>query len=108
MNASSLVSKTLDALMKVIFACEPGQPIPPQDQLSRQFGVSRTVLREALSKLEYLNVISVRPKIGTRVNPPAEWRVINSDVLQWRIQAGETPRAVAHEVQAAVTDAMGA
>jgi DNA-binding FadR family transcriptional regulator len=90
MNTNSLVNKTLDSLMEVIFATDPGCTIPPQEELSVQFGVSRTVLREALSKLEYLNVISVRPKTGSKVNPPAEWRVINDDVLRWREQATRT------------------
>jgi DNA-binding FadR family transcriptional regulator len=89
MNINSLVNKTLDRLMEVIFSTEPGCTIPAQEELSIRFGVSRTVLREALSKLEYLNVITARPKTGSKVNPPAEWRVINSDVLQWRVQAGE-------------------
>lgn len=87
MNTNSLVSKTLDRLLEIVFATEPGHMIPPQDQLSVKFGVSRAVIREAISKLEYLNVIVVRPKLGSMVNPPAEWRVINSDVLQWRERA---------------------
>lgn len=95
MNTNSLVSKTLDRLMEIVFATKPGLLIPPQDQLSKQLSVSRTVIREAISKLEYLNVISVRPKLGSKVNPPAEWRVINGDVLQWRKRAAmatPTPR----------------
>lgn len=88
MNPRSLVAKTLDALMEGILATEPGASIAPQETLARQLGVSRTVLREALSKLEYLNVISVRPKTGSRVNPASEWRVINDDVLRWRLAAG--------------------
>lgn len=108
MNANSLVSKTLDHLMEVVLATESGHTIPPQDVLSTRFGVSRTVLREALSKLEYLNVISVRPKTGSKVNPPSEWRVINVDVLQWRVRAGEVAGVLADQAMAAITEATGA
>ncbi len=58
--------------------------LPPQEELSKALGVSRTVLREALSRLEYLKVISVRPKIGTKINHSNDWLVVNVDVLKWR------------------------
>jgi DNA-binding FadR family transcriptional regulator len=94
MNVNSLVSKTLDALMEVVLTAQAGQILPPQDELSRQLGVSRTVLREALCKLEYLNVISVRPKTGTAVIASTEWRMFNAEVVRWRLRAGETEDAV--------------
>lgn len=107
MNTNSLVGKTLDRLMEMIFAIGSGLFIPPQEQLAIQFDVSRTVLREALSKLEYLNMITVQPKVGSRINPSTEWRVINSDVLQWRMRAGEKSRVLADEAIAAITEATG-
>lgn len=85
----SLVNRTFDRLMEIVLATTVGQAIPSQDQLALQFNVSRTVLREALSKLEYLDVITVRPKTGSKVNPPLQWKVINDDVLRWRTRAGD-------------------
>jgi DNA-binding FadR family transcriptional regulator len=89
MNATSLVRKTLDALMEVVLDSTPGSFFPPQDELSRQLEVSRTVLREALSRLEHMNVITIRPKIGTKINAASEWRVVNTEVLIWRKKLAE-------------------
>ncbi|SAK88713.1 GntR family transcriptional regulator [Caballeronia fortuita] len=85
----SLVAKTLDGLIEIVIATGAGGRIPTQDEISKRFRVSRTVLREALSKLELLNVITVRPKTGTTVNASAEWHTVNADVVSWRVRAGE-------------------
>lgn len=89
MNATSLVRKTLDALMEVVLTSPAGSIIESQEDLSRRLGVSRTVLREALSRLEHMNVITVRPKIGTKINPSDDWRVVNTEVLVWRRKLAE-------------------
>src|SRR3954447_11512944 len=46
---------------------EPGQRLPPQRALSETFGVSRASLREALSVLETLGLIDIRPGLGVFV-----------------------------------------
>lgn len=84
----SLVDRTLAQLVEIIIASGANALIAPQDELAKQFSVSRTVVREALSTLEFLNVIAVRPKTGTRINPPDQWKVFNHEVLQWRQRAG--------------------
>jgi DNA-binding transcriptional MocR family regulator len=70
----SRVERTFDNLMNIIDGLQPGMRIPNQDDLAKQFSVSRTVVREALSKLEFMNAITTRPKTGTVVNPPSAWR----------------------------------
>ena len=45
----------------------PGACLPSQRELSQQFGVSRTSLREAISVLETLGLLSVRPGRGVFV-----------------------------------------
>lgn len=101
MNKDSLVKDTLDSLVEIVIDLGAGAMLPPQDALARQLDVSRTVLREALSKLEYLNMISVRPKSGTAVKPSSEWRVINLDIIEWRMRAGEDPARVAADTMSA-------
>ncbi|MEX3972229.1 FadR/GntR family transcriptional regulator [Paraburkholderia caribensis] len=101
MNKDSLVKDTLDSLVEIVVALGAGAMLPPQDVLARQLEVSRTVLREALSKLEYLNMISVRPKSGTTVKTSSEWRVVNLDVLEWRVRAGEDAARVAADTMSA-------
>lgn len=98
---ASLVDKTLDRLLEIVIKEGPGGSIPPQDQIAAQFDVSRTVLREAISKLLTLGVLTVRPKVGTTINETSKWRVINADVIEWRIRAGEARENVLAEIERA-------
>ena len=47
------------------------------------FGVSRTVLREALRTLTSKGLIESRPRVGTRVRPKPAWNLLDVDVLDW-------------------------
>ena len=73
----SSVETTLQALMGAIVTGEFDNGVPPQDQLALKYNVSRTVLREAISKLEYSNILTSRPKVGTRVVPRNQWKLLN-------------------------------
>jgi DNA-binding FadR family transcriptional regulator len=52
------------------------------------YGVSRTVLREALKTLAAKGMIEARARIGTRVLPRQRWNLFDSDVLSWHFEAG--------------------
>jgi DNA-binding FadR family transcriptional regulator len=43
---------------------KPGDPIPNEMELIRMFGVSRTVIREAVKSLEALSILEVRAGSG--------------------------------------------
>ena len=66
---------------------QPGDPLPPEDELTADLAVSRTVLREAVRVLAAKGLVDARPKIGTRVRPRNEWNVLDPDVLSWRAEA---------------------
>jgi DNA-binding FadR family transcriptional regulator len=83
----SLVSKVMDGLIVGIVEDRYGAVLPPQDVLSKEFDVSRTVMREALSMLLARHMLDVRPKIGTRIRPMRDWRMIDEDVVNWRFRA---------------------
>ncbi|WP_027796560.1 FadR/GntR family transcriptional regulator [Paraburkholderia acidipaludis] len=83
----SLVSKVMDGLIAGIVEERYGAVLPPQDVLSKEFDVSRTVMREALSMLLARHMLDVRPKIGTRIRPMRDWRMIDEDVVSWRFRA---------------------
>jgi DNA-binding FadR family transcriptional regulator len=51
------------------------------------YGVSRTVLREALKTLEAKGMIEARPKVGTRVSPTSRWNFFDPQVLSWHFDA---------------------
>jgi DNA-binding FadR family transcriptional regulator len=86
--AVSKVDKTLESLVDLVVKVGPGGMLPDQLDLAVQLGVSRTVLREALSRLTLLNVITMRPRAGTKVNPAGRWKTRNPEVIAWQERAG--------------------
>jgi len=68
----------------------PNQGIPKETDLCVAMGVSRTVIREAHRILGAKGLIRSRTSDGTRVQPRSEWRLLDPDVMGWRIEAGDT------------------
>jgi GntR family transcriptional regulator, galactonate operon transcriptional repressor len=62
------------------------QTFPNEAELCQQLGVSRSVLREAMKVLADKGMIEMRPKIGTRARPRADWRLLDPDVLKWQAE----------------------
>ncbi len=52
------------------------------------YGVSRTVLREALKTLEAKGLVEARAKVGTRVLSRSRWNLFDRQVLTWVHEAG--------------------
>jgi DNA-binding FadR family transcriptional regulator len=61
----------------------PQTPLPREADLMERFGVSRTVLREALRTLTSKGLVESRPKVGTRVRTRDAWNLLDADVLEW-------------------------
>jgi DNA-binding FadR family transcriptional regulator len=61
----------------------PESILPREAELMESFGVSRTVLREALRTLTSKGLIESRPRVGTRVRPKLAWNLLDVDVLDW-------------------------
>lgn len=53
------------------------------DALEASFGVSRTVVREAVKVLEAKGLIEARPKRGTVVRPRAAWNLLDPETVGW-------------------------
>ena len=65
-----------------------GSILPGDKELGERFGVSRTVLREAMKTLAAKSLIEAKARVGTRVLEPSRWNLLDSDVLRWRVEAG--------------------
>lgn len=65
-----------------------GTLLAPEPQLSERFGVSRTVVREAVKRLQSLGLIDVRHGIGTIVLGPEQWDDFDPDLIRIRASAG--------------------
>ena len=68
---------------------QPGDALPPEDDLTSDLSVSRTVLREAVRVLAAKGLVEARPKTGTRVRERGEWNILDPDVLSWRTEASD-------------------
>lgn len=55
----------------------PGSTLPSQDDLVRQFGVSRAVVREAISALAQRGLLVVRHGRSTHVTDNTNWNVLD-------------------------------
>jgi DNA-binding FadR family transcriptional regulator len=67
----------------------PENSILPRDaDLQRRYGVSRTVLREALKTLAAKGLVQPKAKIGTRVLARDGWNLFDPDILQWHVETG--------------------
>ncbi len=82
-----------DVLWELGFAIVSGQYpegsiLPPDSDLLDRFGVSRTVLREALKTLAAKGLIEARARIGTRILPRNRWNLFDGDVLAWHFELG--------------------
>lgn len=71
----------------------PGTILDPE-MIAHEFGVSRTVVREALKVLAAKGLVGARPRYGTFVTERAQWNLLDSDVMAWRALETPDPRLV--------------
>lgn len=65
-----------------------GSILPNDAEMMDAYGVSRTVLREALKTLEAKGLVEARAKVGTRVLPRNRWNLFDRQVLGWIQESG--------------------
>ena len=83
---------TLDRLGEAIVSGRypPGASIPPEPLLCDEYGVSRTVVREAVKSLVAKGLLVTGPKVGTRVRPEEDWNWFDPSVVVWKSRVGLT------------------
>lgn len=62
------------------------RPFPIEADLCKQYGASRSVLREAVKMLTAKGLLGARPRQGTWVQPEAYWNLLDPDVLRWLLE----------------------
>src|SRR5262249_8956937 len=94
-----LSDKVADLLLRSIMTrgLQPGERLPSERELGEQFGVSRTVVREAVRALAAKGVIDARTGSGLRVAAVDAAAVSESISLYLRGGALEYPKV--HEVR---------
>jgi DNA-binding FadR family transcriptional regulator len=73
----------------------PDHVLPTEAVWAANLGVSRTVLREACKVLISKGLLRSGPRVGTRVRPPQHWKILDPDVLRWRMAAAPREAFVA-------------
>jgi DNA-binding FadR family transcriptional regulator len=68
-----------------------GSSLPNDAEMMDRFGVSRTVLREALKTLEAKGLVEARAKVGTRVLPQSRWNLFDRQILAWKLECDPSP-----------------
>lgn len=82
-----------------------GEKLPPEARLVEQFGVSRTVVREAVSRLKSLGLVDSRQGSGVYVSANPSYAPLNFDARHTAsreavVQLAEVRRALEAEVAA--------
>lgn len=92
MAVKNMLGNTLDQLGEAIVSGRylPGASLPPEPMLCEQYGISRTVVREAVKSLVAKGLLITGPKLGTRVLPSDDWNWFDPDVVQWQSKIGLT------------------
>ncbi|WP_327351042.1 FadR/GntR family transcriptional regulator [Streptomyces sp. NBC_01304] len=92
-QARGLHARVLESLGPAITAGEyPPGSVLRTDELSQEFAVSRSVMREAVRVLESMHLVESRRRVGVTVRPTAEWNVYDPQVIRWRLAGADRPR----------------
>lgn len=88
-RSATLTSRLIKQIegMMAEHCLQPGHRLPPERDLSQQFGVSRTVIREAVAALVAKGLLEMAPGGGTVVRVPSAVTVSNS--LSLYLQVGQ-------------------
>ena len=55
------------------------------DQIQERYGVSRSVVREAIRVLASMGMVASRRRVGVQVLAPARWNLYDPQVIRWRL-----------------------
>lgn len=83
--------------MEILSGRRPeGATLPSDPELIAEFGVSRTVLREATRVLTGKGLLEAKAGVGTKVRRRSEWHLFDPDVLIWQAEAGLDKAFIRH------------
>jgi GntR family transcriptional repressor for pyruvate dehydrogenase complex len=70
LNTTRLFDQVIERIETLIFngQLKPGDRLPAERELGEQFGVSRTVIREAVKSLQEKGLVDIRPGVGTFIH----------------------------------------
>ncbi|MCJ7448981.1 MAG: GntR family transcriptional regulator [Bacteroidales bacterium] len=80
---SNLVDKAEMKLIEIFIKKElkPGDPIPKETELAEAMGVSRTVIRESLTRLKTIDIIEAKKHKGTVIKSPSLIKTLEKSLI---------------------------
>lgn len=88
MSDLTLSRHVLDTLgSAIVTGTTPSGTVYKIEDLQASFGVSRTVVRDALRTLESMNLVESRRSVGVTVAPSQRWDVFSRDIIRWRLES---------------------
>lgn len=69
-------------------AYSAASPLPVEAALAKQYGVSRTLIREAVKMVTAKGLVGAHARQGVYVKPEREWDLLDPDVLHWLLVRG--------------------
>lgn len=103
--AKSLLQRTLDALgADIVAGRRPEGHVVASQELEKQFGVSRSVVKETVRVLQTIGMVSSVKRVGVRVLPAGNWNYFDPLIIRWRLESdryGEQLRSL-NELRGAI------
>jgi DNA-binding FadR family transcriptional regulator len=65
------------------------ETLPTETELMDELKVGRSVVRESIRILNAKGLVRSRQMAGTTVMPRANWRLLDPDLIQWRMEAAD-------------------
>jgi GntR family transcriptional regulator, transcriptional repressor for pyruvate dehydrogenase complex len=98
---ATLTARVTDLITKLIVdqGLQPGDRLPSVRDLAERFGVSRTVVREAVGALVAKSLLEVRHGSGTTVRSPSTQSVSQSMILLLQARQATLDYAKVHELR---------
>ena len=78
-----------DLARRIVDGALPAGSVFTLAQIGVDFGVSRTVAREAMHQLESLGLITSSPRVGLVVLDRAQWNVFDPRLIRWRLEGSD-------------------
>lgn len=84
--------RVLEEMVEMIVtgAVAVGEYLPPEQALCDEFGVSRTVIRECVKRIQEKGLVVVSQGRGTRVRHFNDWNVLDPDVFDALVRHDES------------------
>ncbi len=84
-TARGLHAHVLETLgQRIVDGEVPAGAVVRPEVVAEEFGVSRSVVREALRVLQSLGLVEPRQRVGTQVLPVTSWELLAPTVIRWR------------------------